>query len=288
MLSTVTTCLHCGTINQAAEPVCVTCGGGLAVDPFFGPPQKPLDYEPVPDSDLFPGIQPFSITEALSSTLTLFTKHFWLITKLVFLIVTPLEILKATTLGDVIHEPQVRAVTALLGAVCNVVIAPALIYALTKAMQTGEDASVKESFSWGLSKIPHFAFCAAIAYFLQGVGYLLCVIPGIIIGLKYAVVYPVAILEDQSIREVFGRSNDLTRGSRLEILATQILVGTLMLIATFALTLLMNVVNFAPLSVIASVLIDIAEQLPTVLALVLYLGLLKTAKLINPRMYSKN
>lgn len=286
MLSTVNTCLHCGTINRAAEPVCVTCGGGLAVDPF-ALPQKSPDYEPAADPDLLANVQPFSITEALTSTLSLFTKHFWLIAKLVFVIVTPLEILKATTLADVIHEPQVRAVTGLLGVVCNVVIAPALIYALTKEIQTGEDASVKESFSWGLSKIPHFAFCAAVAYFLQGVGYLLCIIPGIIIGLKYAVVYPVAILENQTIREVFGRSNDLTRGSRLEILATQILVGTVILIATFALTLLMNAVNFAPLSVIASVLIDIAEQLPTLLAFVLYLGLVKSNQLTGTR-YSKN
>ena len=86
MLSTVATCLHCGTINQAAEPVCAACGGGLAVavSPSFTAPV----YEPVADPDLFPGIQPFSLSDVLSTTLKLFTKHLWLITKIVLVIAT--------------------------------------------------------------------------------------------------------------------------------------------------------------------------------------------------------
>lgn len=281
MLTSVTTCLHCGTVNQAAQPVCVTCGGGLTATHSF----SPLVYEPIPDPDLFPDVQPFCLTDALSTTLKLFTKYLWLITKLVFVIVTPLEIFKATTFADAPYDPQLKIVTMLLGAACNVVIAPALIYALMKAIQTGNTPGLKESFSWGLSKIPHFTVCAAFAYFLQWVGYLLCIIPGIIIGLKYAVVYPVAILEDQPIRDVFGRSNDLTRGSRLEIFGAQLLIGILWLGVTFALTLFTGSMNSAPLSVIASVVIDIVEQLPTVLALVMYLSLLKTAQQMNPTRY---
>src|SRR5262249_15762247 len=128
MLTTVTTCLHCGTLNQAAAHICAVCGGGLAVDPSFGPP----DYEPIADPDLFTGIQPFSFTHALSTTLKLFIKQFSTIAKIVVVIVTPLEILKATTLANVTDDLQVRLVTTLLGAACNILIAPALIYALTK------------------------------------------------------------------------------------------------------------------------------------------------------------
>ena len=281
MLSTMNTCLHCGTVNQAAEPVCVTCGGGLTVGRY----SNPLVYEPIPDPDLFPDIQPFCLTDALSTTLKLFTSYLWLITKIVFVIVTPLEIFKATSFADAAYDPQLRIVTMLLGAACNVVIAPALIYALMKATQTGNTPGLKESFSWGLSKIPHFTVCAAFAYFLQWVGYLLCLIPGIIIGLKYAVVYPVAILEDQSIREVFSRGDDLTRGSRLQIFAAQLVVGLLWMGTTFALTLFTGTMNSVPLSVIGSVVIDIVEQLPTVLAFVIYLSLLKTAKQMNPTRY---
>jgi hypothetical protein len=281
MLTTMNTCLHCGTVNQAAELVCVTCGGGLTVDRAF----NPLVYEPIPDPDLFPDIQPFCLTDAVSTTLKLFTKYLWLITKIVFVIATPLEIFKATSFANAPYDPQLRVVTLLLGAACNVVIAPALIYALMKDIQTGNTPSLKESFSWGLSKIPHFAVCAAAAYFVQWVGYLLCVIPGIIIGLKYAVVYPVAILEDQSIREVFDRSNNLTRGSRLQIFAAQLLIAVLWVGATFLLSLFMGSMNSAPLSVVASVIIDIVEQLPTVLAFVIYLSLLKTAQQMNPTTY---
>lgn len=281
MLTTATTCLNCGTVNQAAELVCVTCGGGLTVAPAF----NSLVYEPIPDPDLFPDMQPFCLTDAVNTTLKLFAKYLWLITKIVFVIATPLEILKATAFADAAPDSQAKLVTMLLGAACNVVIAPALIYALMKDIQTGNTPSLKESFSWGLSKIPHFAVCAAAAYFIQWVGYLLCIIPGIIIGLKYAVVYPVAILEDQSIRDVFDRSNNLTRGSRVQIFAAQLVIAVLWLGATFGLSLLMGSMNSVPLSVIASVIIDIVEQLPTVLALVIYLSLLKTAQQMNPTTY---
>lgn len=286
MLSTVATCLHCGTINQAAEPVCVTCGGDLAVavNPSFTGPV----YEPVPDPDLFPGIQPFSVSNVLSTTLKLFTKHLWLITKIVLVIAAPLEILKATSFANTDGDLQVRTVTTLLGAAANVLIAPALLYALMKVTQTGKSATVQESFSWSLSKIIHFAACALIAYLIQGLGYLLFIIPGIIIGLRFAVVYPVAILENQSIREVFDRSDDLTRGSRWEILGAQIVLLILTTIVTFGLGFLIGGVNFAPLTVIAGVVIDIVEQLPFVMAFVIYLSLLKTDKLLNRSLYAKN
>ena len=264
----------------------MTCGGGLAVavNPSFTAPV----YEPVADPDLFPGIKPFSYSDVLRTTLKLFTKHIWLITKIVLVIATPLEILKATTFANPDGDLQVRAVTTLLGAATNVLIAPALLYALMKVTQTGKSATVQESFSWGLSKIVHLAACALIAYLIQGVGYLFFIIPGIIIGLRFAVVYPVAILENESIREVFSRSVDLTRGSCWEILGLQIVLGIVTTIVTFGLSLLIGDVNFAPLTVIASVVIDIVEQLPFVMAFVIYLSLLKSNKLLNRSLYAKN
>ena len=288
MLTTITTCLHCGTVNHAADNLCAACGGNLVVDDFHSTRFHTPHYYPIADPDLIPNLQPFSLPDTLSTTLKLFARHFWLITKIVFVIVTPLEILKATTLANIADDPQVKILTMLLGAACNIVIAPALIYVFMKEMQTGKTASVQEAFRWGLSKIPQLALCAVAAYFLQGVGYLLCIIPGIIIGLHYAVVYPVAILEDVSIREVFSRSSDLTSGSRLEILAAQILIQAVMLLVTAGLTFLLSQPNFAPLTIIGSVVVDIAEQLPVVLAFVMYLGLLKSDKLLNRRLYAKN
>jgi hypothetical protein len=288
MLTTITTCLHCGTVNHAADTLCAACGANLVVDDFYSAPAYPPDYYPIADPDLIPKLQPFSLPHTLSTTLKLFAQHFWLITKIVFVIVTPLEILKATTLATVADDPQVKMLTVLLGAACNIVIAPALIYVLIKELQTGKTASVQEAFRWGLSKIPQFALCAVAAYFLQGVGYLLFIIPGIIIGLHYAVVYPVAILEDVSIREVFSRSSKLTRGSRLEILAAQILIQAMMLLVTAGLTFLLSEASFAPLTVIGSVVVDIAEQLPVVLAFVMYLGLLKSDQLSHHGLYAKN
>jgi hypothetical protein len=285
MLNSTSTCLHCGTINQFAEQNCVACGGSLTVNPAFDRPDIPdggtdarHDWQPTADPDQLPGIKPFSVTDVLGTTLKLFTRHLWLITKIVFVIVAPIEMLKATTLPDVTDDAQAKALTLLLGAICNVLIAPALVYALMKVLQTGTAPRVRESFSWSLTKLVRFSVCAALLYAVQGIGYMLCIIPGIIIGLKYAVVYPVAIVENRSIGQVFSRSNDLTRGSKLEIFGAQLVVGLLMLMVIVPVSAFVQTANSGPISVIGSIVIDVAEQITTVLSLVMYLSLLRTAK----------
>ena len=279
MLTTTASCLLCGTINNHADTICAGCGGALAKTPHSAQPIQPQDWEPDPDPQIpLPGIQPFSIGDVTSSTVKLFSQHLWLITKLVFFIVAPLEIFKATTLATIIPIGQMTPVSYLLSGVANVLIAPALIYALMKGLQTGETPGVNESFRWGLSRLGNLTIAALTAWFLQSLGYMLCIVPGIIVSLVFTVVYPVAILEKGSLEETLSRSNQLTRGSKLEILGATICIGFLMLIVTFPLMILIEAAQSAPTSVISGIFISIAEQLMTVLSLVIYLSLTRTGQ----------
>ena len=280
-----TYCVQCGAVNQIGIQNCIGCGAYLAAQPTYAAsgdpgewlPADSRDWEPLPDPQTaFKGIRSFSVGHVLGSTLRIYTKHLWLTTKIVFLVVTPFEIFKVMSLAHAPQDWQTISITWLLGIMCNVLIAPALVYALMKNLETGAVPGVNESFRWGLTKIGQLAVCAVISWVLQFVGYLLCIIPGIILSLTLAVVYPVAILEKESPVDVLWRSSELTRGHRWEILGVGIVLGLLVLAVIGPASLLLGNVNSVPLTVFASIVKDIAEQAFTVLSLVMYLTLIRT------------
>jgi len=225
-----------------------------------------------------PGIYPFGVYGAISETLSLFTRNLWLITRIVVVVVAPFEIFTALNVEDPTNQWELSLWSFLLGAACNMLVAPALIYSLMKVLQTGKSAGVRESYSWGLTKLVKLSICALIAAVVQTLGYALCVIPGIIVTLSFAVVYPIAVLEKGSVNEVFARSLELTRGHRLEILIVYILLGIIMLIPAALCGFVIGIANFFPVTVVASIASDVFEHLFTVLSLFLYLSLPRTSK----------
>jgi hypothetical protein len=282
-----TYCVQCGAVNQIGDNDCAGCGSYLATQPTYAAPVAPSDWtvaaphewqpfqnphQPLPD------IHSFTVGHVLSLTLRLLATHLWLITKIVFLVVTPFEIFKAMTLLHAPRDWQTFSITTLLGLMCNVLIAPALVYALMKTLETGAAPGVNESFRWGLTKIGRLAVCAAISGALELVGYALCVIPGIIVRLTLALVYPVAILERGSLGEVFSRSGELTRGYRWEIFGAEIVLWLLTLIVTVPANFLAQNLGSVPLMVFAAIVAHITQQAFTVLSLMMYLTLLQTPR----------
>lgn len=245
----------------------------------FSAQQQRHEWQPFRDPHrALAGIRAFGVMHVLGSTLKLFTRHLWLITKIVFVVVAPFEIFKAMNLAEANQDWQTRLVTLLLAATCNALIAPALIYALMKILETGTAPGINESFRWGLTRIWRLAICAAIAWVLQVLGYLLCIIPGIIVSLTLVLVYPVAILEKGSAEDVLKRSSQLTRGYRLEILLAEIMFGLLALAIAVPSSLLIANINWTPLDISMAIVVDILEQAFTVLSLVMYLTLLRTPR----------
>ena len=278
-----TYCTGCGAVNNIGRDFCAGCGANLTVQPQFasatnaGATQH-HEWQPFRDPHrALAGIKPFGPIEVIGKTVRLYTRHLWLITKIVFVVVTPFEILKVMRLAEGM-DWQTRGTTLLLGAICNVLIAPALIYALMKVLETGAAPGINESFRWGLTKLWRLAICAAISWVLQALGYMLCVVPGIIVSLTLAVVYPVAVLENGSPEKVLRRSSQLTRGYRFEILLAWFLLGLGGALIIGLPAALLADVNSAPLSAAAAIVVDIAEQAFTVMSLVMYLSLLRTPR----------
>lgn len=272
-------CNLCGAVNGVADEVCKVCGAEL---------QSPFRYNessPPPGNDIrrpkHDVIRPFDgVGSILGPTITLFFGKFWLITKIVFVIVAPFEIFKALSLGTTKPDPQLMVGLFALQLLSNALIVPALYFALVKTIETGIEPGVNEAYRWGLSKMPRLILSAVMSWVLIMLGTLLCIIPGIIAGLAFHVVYPVAVFEKGSAVDVLKRSYKLTEQRLLSIFLAGFVIailGGLCSVPAVALTgaLAANGVGSLPVEIGAAILIDIAAEITTVFSLVVYLSILR-------------
>jgi hypothetical protein len=277
-------CNRCGVVNGLSNEICKACG--LELSPSVAYSDAPRTYYPeFPRSSplLINSIKPFDgVFEAIGSTVTIFSKNIWLITKLVLVIVTPFEVFKALSFADTgAGNWQLALGTFALQVFCSVLIAPALIYALMKVMQTGIAPGINESYRWGLSKVIKLLLCTIMVTVLVGAGCALLVIPGIILYLAFELVYPIAVLEGGSPTEILKRSYAMTKGHRWNILGATIVMSILLAVASAPVTILVaslafSGMNYWPLQALAAIISDILTQGTTILSLVIYLGILRT------------
>jgi hypothetical protein len=291
-------CIRCGVLNAVADEVCKVCGADLA---------SPVPFqisEPRPDwtrrSNRPPAITAIRAFDgpgaALGPALSLFFKNLWLITKIVFVVVTPFEIFKVLSLQESSSRDwQLNLGTFVLGLICNALIAPALIYALMKVLQTGVAPGINESYRWSLSRIGRLSLCAVLAWVLTALGLVLFIIPGIILILAFEPLYPMAVLEKGSPMEILNRSYNLTKGHRWNILGAIFVMWLLMMAISLPISMIpslllwnlvvssqdwpmeaMNARPFWVIQALTAIIMDIVQQAGTVLSLVIYLGIRRT------------
>lgn len=283
-------CLRCGAAILVANQLCKFCTiemdsvrPSLEVEPTFYP------YEARPVIELTnSSIKPFdTVGDVLGPTFRLFTNNLWFITKLVVVIVAPLEILKAVSLGNLTSDWQFQTGTFLLDMLCNLIIAPALIFGLMKVMQTGEYPGVNQSFRWGVGKLGKLALCVLLTWLIVGLGYMLCVVPGVIFTVALALVYPLAVLEKRSPLDVLRDSRDLTKGHRWNIFLAGLAIYGLAAILAQGLNSLVSFLaqDYGALWTLplAGTIIAILNQAPTILSLVMYLSIRQTLEREQPQ-----
>jgi hypothetical protein len=276
-------CNLCGAVNNIAGEVCTVCGAELQSQSHYREPESPLGSN---DQNAFSPslkvIPPFDTAgDVIGPTFSLFFKNLWLITKIVFVIVAPFEVFKTLSLRSMEADPQLMVGIMALQLLCNALIVPALFYSLVQVMETGIAPSVNEAYRWGLSKIPKLSLSAVLSWILIMLGTLLCIIPGIILGLAFHVVYPVAVFERGSAVDVLKRSYELTEGRRLSIFLAGIVIAIAVAVGSLpvqgaVVALGLNGVDSALLLIVVSIYTDIVAEISTVFSLVVYLGILRT------------
>jgi hypothetical protein len=275
-------CNLCGAVNNVADEVCKVCGAELQSQSHYREPNSPLDSDN--QSTFRPSlnvIPPFDgAGDVIGPTFSLFFKNLWMITKIVFVIVAPFEVFKVLSMRGIEGDPQLMVGIIALQLLCNALIVPALFYSLVQVMETGIAPGANEAYRWGLSKIPKLSLSAVLSWILIVLGTLLCIIPGIILGLAFHVVYPVAVFEQGSAIDVLKRSYKLTEGRRLSIFGAGIVIAIVMSVVTLpaqagVAILTVNKVDSVPLLIAASIYTDIAAEITTVFSLVVYLSILR-------------
>jgi hypothetical protein len=272
MLST--DCAYCGAVNQATAQTCVTCGDDLTFQPSSPTFDPNREWQPVVDPNQpLAGFAPFGLDTAISETFSLFTANFWLITRIVVVTFAPLEIFRALNPAGLEDNWELTIWSFFLGGLCNVLVVPALIYTLMKIILTGKDPGVHESYRWGLTKLGKLSICAIIIAVLQAVGFMLLIIPGIIVYLTFLLVYPIAVLEKGSVTEAFARCLELTRGHRRQIFGAQLILGVFLLILSWLGSLFTDATIFWPITAAVAIAGDMLGQTVTIMSLVMYLSL---------------
>ena len=281
-------CVRCGSTDLTAGGVCKFCtiemeslSAQRGFPRWFENQSYPAPIYHPKSAPTNSSINAFDgVGDVLKPTFRLFLNNFWFITSLVIVIVAPLELLKVLSIGKNDYDWQFQVGTFFLQLMSNVVIAPALIFGLMKVMQTGEAPGVNQCYRWGVGKLGKVTLAALMSMLLAGIGYLICVVPGIIVTVILALVYPLAVLEKGSAVDALVDSKELTKGHRWKIFGAGILVFGLVFAANWVIDGLATSFAYRYFAFwilpLASVVSEILNQLTTILSLVIYLSIRRT------------
>ena len=124
----------------------------------------------------------------------------------------------------------------------------AMIHSIS-ASYLGETLSAGESFARAAPRLLPLLGTNLITGIAIMVGYMLCVVPGVIFGLWFLLIAPVVILERIGGSSAMGRSRELMRGNLGKGFVLMLVVGLLSWVVNFALGMLTGVVPWPHVAV---------------------------------------
>jgi hypothetical protein len=143
-----------------------------------------------------------------------------------------------------------------------------LVVRSVQDLQDGQrDLSIGELFRSVLPVLGSLILVGIVGGFAEGIGFLLLIVPGVILVTIWAVVAPVIVIENRSF-DAFGRSYELTRGNFWQVLAVIVVLFIIQFIiqrifgaigggisdsiVTYSIFTLIGSVIIAPLTALAS------------------------------------
>jgi hypothetical protein len=135
-----------------------------------------------------------------------------------------------------------RGLLALVAAVVSLVLAilyEGMVVQLVRDVQDGRrDSSVGELFSSVSPVLLPLIGVSLLGGIGIGVGFVLCIVPGLFLLTFWSVVAPVTVIERQGVFSAFGRSWELVRGYAWPVFGTIVLVFLLVVAASIAAALI--------------------------------------------------
>jgi hypothetical protein len=201
-------------------------------------------------------LRPLSIGELLDRTFSLYRSHF---TLFVGVIALPQLVLLTFQLAGVVLGMGARssvgmAAGSVLWSLLTLVVAlgvgaasqGATVIAVSQ-VHLDRPATVMGAYSRISSRILGLALIMIAVGIAIFIGFLLLIVPGVILALMWALTIPVAVLEDKGLSDSVTRSSDLTKGDRGRIF----LIALLFVILIYCVYLLIYIPVFAVIGVMA-------------------------------------
>jgi hypothetical protein len=134
----------------------------------------------------------------------------------------------------------VTFVGTIIGLVAAYFVQAALVKAVQDVRDGRVDLSISETLAAAIPAIAPVAVAAILASIAIAIGFIIIIIPGLILITIWAVIVPVIVIERSTPLGSFGRSWQLVRGRGLNVFGTLVLVWLIWLIANIVLSLLLS------------------------------------------------
>jgi hypothetical protein len=99
----------------------------------------------------------------------------------------------------------------------------------------GDEATIGESLRRGLSRWPVLAIASLISWALIMFGFILLIVPGLILLAMFFAVTPAVVIESRGPIASLGRSRRLSKGGRVRVLGVMVVAWLITLLPTMAL-----------------------------------------------------
>jgi hypothetical protein len=169
----------------------------------------------------------FGIGAVLSRTFEVFSRGFG---QVFVLALVPLLPLLAITLLIVLGRPTaVFAVAAmsigggLVAGLLQIIAQATILYSSFELMQ-GRTFTIGKSFEVGLRRFLPILGVSVLAVLAIGLGFLLFIVPVIILGCMFYVAIPVCVIERLGVLASLSRSGELTKGYRWQVFGLLLIV----------------------------------------------------------------
>ena len=123
----------------------------------------------------------------------------------------------------------------LLKSLLAFVLSGALTFGVIRSLR-GQNATVGEIAEAGAASLGRVLVVSLLVGIAFVVGFVLCIVPGIILACMNWLAVPVAVIERPGIRASLERSHQLTSGTRLAVFAVLLVIGMIVGVVTFAAT----------------------------------------------------
>jgi hypothetical protein len=162
-------------------------------------------------------LRPLTIGELLDRTFSFYRAHFLMFVGIAaipnaIMLLVQLVFTLGAPIGASVWGALVMFLAMVVVYVLTTMLSQGATVVAVSQIQLGQETSVAEAFDRIRGRLGELLIIGLHVGVRIMAGLILLIVPGIIIGLRYALVMPVAVLEETGASESLERSRELTRG----------------------------------------------------------------------------